>query len=979
MTPATPNTLQAQRIFISYPRGGLAHTWAECVQADLQQRGATPWRDETGVPQGSSDWYDGIETALRQADAVICVVGTESQACRWQKREMLLADDLGLPVVPLRTAPVALPWYAIEKQPVECRAHQADTLQALAHALAEQLALRARTSSHTLASAPSGPKPAQRQRELAYLNDLLNGVLSTHEARYEPVAGQEQRARSLERSHKGLGRSLRIDTGMLLRAFKQPSSDAMQHEGAVTHHADVLDAFTALPGHRVRRLAVLGEPGAGKSFALERVAVSFARRALQDPTAPVPLLARLGLWTREADHLAGCIASQIGPLTEQDLENLRNQGRAVLLLDGLNEIPPSQRSLKAEQVRRLAEDERWAAVLLSCRERDFAADFALPFDRLTLQPLTPVQVHRFLHRAYRLNAEDKAADQARAAENAEVRYWELAGGPAVRDAWQAWRAAGASLDLFWSADTVPTEAPNVIRQTSRGQDQTWREARANPRSLLKLAANPYALTVMAWLPTVPRNRAELFQGFLQVLHKREQVACEARHDARSVPVFEVWLDVLTKVAVGMQAQGEGHAEPGDVATALSGADWPAELTEGLLAFSQDASVLQALCTGPKAQVRFTHQLLQEALASRMFIEASRSPNVSASTFWPRASWWQRNGWEVVAELAAEHCTSEPSTLWALLGWLANSQPEVAASAWQRAGTPTLPPDLAEQLRKIWLPRLTAWDDEPSPLARAAIGRALAAFNLDDRPGVGLSASGMPDIDWVTIPGGQPFIYKGRPHAPLPSFQIARYPITHRQFKVFVEGGGYAESRWWPGGMEKIEPAAPKWGDANAPRETVCWHEAMAFCAWLSNAMQEPIRLPTKSQWERAASGTSGLRYPWGKNYRPGWANCHESQRDDSGADPCLRRTSAVGIYPGHSAEGVFDLAGNLWEWIADPHLPGDRDANAKRVLRGGSWDSLPRDLGAASHVHPGLRSGKIGFRVCRSSPICTQAIGAAER
>ncbi len=125
----------------------------------------------------------------------------------------------------------------------------------------------------------------------------------------------------------------------------------------------------------------------------------------------------------------------------------------MLLLDGMNEIPPGQRRAKAAQIRRMAEDERFAAVVASCRERDYSADYALPFDTLTLQPLAPPQVRRFLHRAMALQHDSK--EEAEAA--AEARFWQIAGGDAVREVWHAWERAGAGFELFWSADDIPRE------------------------------------------------------------------------------------------------------------------------------------------------------------------------------------------------------------------------------------------------------------------------------------------------------------------------------------------------------------------------------------------------------------------------------------------------------------------------------------------------------------------------------------------
>jgi hypothetical protein len=960
--PPPPPDLTGCRVFISYPRGGLAHTWAERVHDDLRARGARVWRDEADVAQGDPDWLARIEEGLTRADLVACIVGPESEGCRWQQREMLWADRVALPVVAARTAEVDLPFYLIEKQPVELRETDegASALDSLALALARAMTSSRHTAMPRSEAGEAHPTAgtAKRQRELAYLADLLHGDLSTHEARYEPVSGLERRAPSLARSHKGL----RMEAGLVLRAFGQ--SDRHKTQEVPRAFDDVLDAYRELPQRTIRRLAVLGEPGAGKSFSLERIACDHARRASRDPAAPIPILVKLGLWTREAESLEAFLARQLGDVG-RDLDALRDAGRAILLLDGLNEIPPAQRQRKAGEIRRLAEDERFAAVVVSCRERDFTSDFALPFDTLTLQPLTPMQIHRFLHRAYAL---DRGPEEG--ARMAEARFWEIAGGAALREIWEIWRDAGASFELFWTAEDVPSESPNVYSRTSGQQDQCWREARHGARSLVRLAANPFLLSVLALLPTVPRNRAQLFDGFLEVLYDRERQAREARHDARTVPAVSDWHAALGALAEALQHLQPGAETDAGAATSLPRARWPAPMTFAMLAFSIDASVVQLVGD----DLRFTHQLLQEALASRVLLEAAEGDSRSAADFWPTDRWWQRNGWEVVAEIAVEACADDAAALWRLLAWLAQAQPEVACEVWRHAGAPPLPVELAAAIQRQWLPHLTDATAEPAPVARAAIGRALCGFDLDDRPGVGLRSDGLPDINWVCIAGDQPFVYQDGERLTLPTFEIARYPVTNRQFQAFVDAGGYAEDRWWVDLARRFDdPARPNWSDPNAPRETVCWYEAVAYCRWLSHALRCEIRLPTEQQWERVARGTDGSEYPWVGDVRAGLANFDEVDSDIEGGT-YIGRTTAVGIYPVESADGVKDLAGNVWEWclneFGEPESI-DTHGDASRVLRGGSWCVYAGDVRAADRFGGDAvkRDSLIGFRVCRGSPI----------
>jgi hypothetical protein len=105
--------------------------------------------------------------------------------------------------------------------------------------------------------------------------------------------------------------------------------------------------------------------------------------------------------------------------------------------------------------------------------------------------------------------------------------------------------------VFWTAEEIPREQPNVLTRTSWQQDQAWQRARFDTRSLLRLAANPYLLYIMAQLPVLPTNRAQLFQGFLDILYDREREAHEDRHDPRA-PDREPWLSALTALAEALQ-------------------------------------------------------------------------------------------------------------------------------------------------------------------------------------------------------------------------------------------------------------------------------------------------------------------------------------------------------------------------------------------------------------------------------------------
>jgi formylglycine-generating enzyme required for sulfatase activity len=119
-----------------------------------------------------------------------------------------------------------------------------------------------------------------------------------------------------------------------------------------------------------------------------------------------------------------------------------------------------------------------------------------------------------------------------------------------------------------------------------------------------------------------------------------------------------------------------------------------------------------------------------------------------------------------------------------------------------------------------------------------------------------------------------------------------------------------------------------------PVVLVTWEDAMAYAAWVNK------RLPTEAEWERAARGLYGRRYPWGDEFEPGC--CCNSQEAGLGG------TSPVGQFSpqGDTPEGLVDMVGNVWEWTNSlyrpyPYDPNDgrenREATGFRVLRGASW------------------------------------------
>ena len=183
---------------------------------------------------------------------------------------------------------------------------------------------------------------------------------------------------------------------------------------------------------------------------------------------------------------------------------------------------------------------------------------------------------------------------------------------------------------------------------------------------------------------------------------------------------------------------------------------------------------------------------------------------------------------------------------------------------------------------------------------------------------------------------------------------------------------WSEEGWqWREENEIYEPEYlhdRKWNAPNFPVVGISWYEAEAYANWLSERTGHQYRLPTEAEWEKAARGTKGFKYPWGEQFDKNLCNSFEAR---------LHRTSPVGIFPkGKSPYGCFDMAGNVWEWCSDrynkKYSANSSDKNPKgpsdcadRVLRGGCWSSNTRNCRSADHYRndPRNRDGSLGFRI----------------
>ena len=231
-----------------------------------------------------------------------------------------------------------------------------------------------------------------------------------------------------------------------------------------------------------------------------------------------------------------------------------------------------------------------------------------------------------------------------------------------------------------------------------------------------------------------------------------------------------------------------------------------------------------------------------------------------------------------------------------------------------------------------------------------------------------------------------------------TFALGKTEITRGQFAAFVKKTHYSTGdKCWTLKDGNYEERSGNWRELGYPQDDkhpvacINWNDAKACAEWMSRKTGKQYRLPTEAEWEYSARGnTSTARY-WGGN--PDEA-CGYANAADKTAQAQILNTSSWSVHkctdgfaytaPVDSfkanAFGLNDMLGNLWEWTEDSYhhsykgAPADGSAwqgdGEKRVLRGGSWNSEPRNVRAAvrDSNEPALRFSSFGFRLARMLP-----------
>ncbi|HEY4688234.1 MAG TPA: SUMF1/EgtB/PvdO family nonheme iron enzyme [Anaerolineae bacterium] len=820
-----------------------------------------------------------------------------------------------------------------------------------------------------------------------------------------------QQHRYLNLQGVGADPNLRVELESVyvsLKTNERSASDRDETNRAARRAFDPERALTAMQmAIRKERLVLVGDPGSGKSTFLSHLALRFAEAWDKDQKSILKKVFDWGLGLRvpiyvplrsfnaalgarsqaeaaeyPAALLFDYVMRQLDHLKVPDLkphlEAALEDGRCLLLLDGLDEVPTdAQRKGVREAVENFTARYPNRAIV-TCRTYAYhdASVLGGEFYKVELQPFDRGEQAQFVGAWY-----GALADQ-------------LAGASPQRRA----------------SDLI-----GKIRASAR---------------LPELASNPLLLTVMAYVHYkqvgLPERRVQLYEQCVRVMLDNWEAARRGQSggglsDQLGLPALRdetAKLLLLCPIAWHMQAHGLPDVTRADVeplilptfkslvADESHARDKVFEFLEFLVGRS---GLLQEKDV---AHYSFPHRTFQEYLTALWLVHRGDWPE---TCFAHRADPVWR---EVILLTVARLAVTQQGR--AALDLIRRLVEETRGD--DRYRGLALAGECLRDVQKAvvaGLPGgLALWDVVRHGLAELCEGSATevattvvtTGLSMPERAEAGrvLGWLGDPRLDvacdvpyLIEIPAGE-FVMGSdtseseRPQhkVTLPTYLIGKHPVTNAQYRRFVVDGGYTE-KWrrcwtgagwkWRGESDVSEPrfgTDPRWNIDNHPVAGVSWYEAVAYCNWLKATTGRDFGLPSEAEWEKAARGPHGFEWPWGNAFEAGEANTWESD---------IGQTTAVGLFPrDQSPYGLQDCAGNVWEWTRslwgeawqqpdfkypydpedsrreDPGAPGD----VLRVLRGGAWNNAASYARCAyrSRGTPVNRSSESGFRCVLRSP-----------
>jgi formylglycine-generating enzyme required for sulfatase activity len=510
-------------------------------------------------------------------------------------------------------------------------------------------------------------------------------------------------------------------------------------------------------------------------------------------------------------------------------------------------------------------------------------------------------------------------------------------------------------------------------ESARGHLADLQEAIESRPEIAEMAENAVMLTALAVVhwneKRLPDQRAELYEAVLRWLARKSEDRGEhVRADRR--------LDLMARLALEMHTAPKGkrvEIEPYEAAEAIASRlrDLPEdERIAAASAFLADEELHSGIVVLRNNGLRFWHQTFQEYLAAVALAgdDARRELLLGEGRLY-HPEW--RETWLLLAGVMHGQSVDRMDSL--ISGILDHLGPSPALVDRARCvgAIGAMLRDLAVTKYRIGDPR---WSGHLSEVSTKIFDREVA--RTIDFP-VRLEAADVidpPENEWIRIKGGTFWMGAQKTDEKKPNFdpdayddeapvrqvavqpfEIAKFPVTVREYEAFVSAGGHKPDDW------NKQLRFP-----NRPVVNVSWHDAEAYTKW------KECRLPTEAEWEYAArNGAAGTKYPWG-DAPPTAALANYGEGGPGHATP-------VGLYPeGATVAGVQDLAGNVYEWVADwfGSFEGTNVANpvgpasgTRKVVRGGAWYSFPWYLRSAYRYgyEPLSRSNSIGFRCVRDA------------
>ncbi|MCI0692709.1 SUMF1/EgtB/PvdO family nonheme iron enzyme [candidate division KSB1 bacterium] len=800
---------------------------------------------------------------------------------------------------------------------------------------------------------------------------------------------------TLDKVYIGLNTTLWVD-----QQGKFVQREALQswEEQKKTRPFTTLEAAAAEP-----MLVILGDPGSGKSSFINHLLWQLAERQLRPNSPmlndwphhdrfPVRILLRELLATLQQENAQRYLAKgqeerqrQFCQIVQQHLHNMLSKdgladfapalqnliasGRCLIVFDGLDEAPPDQRKLLRHAVECFCANSPHIRFLVTCRILSYEKETMLPsFNSVTLTPFDDNQIKDFITRWYQaLQQLGKPVDWA-ASKTADLQQ-------AVKRLPQSMVRNPLLLTTLASVHANNVELPRqrvkLYQQTGNLLLRRWQEAKADKVSLFE----EIGLT----------EETKMLHALWELGYFGQR-AGKAQQAAADIPRLEA-LAILERNFVGVR-------EPGVAANRF------------LDYVDQTAGLLNGRGGGAERVYAFPHRTFQEYFAGCYLAKRTRDFKRELKKLLAEGDYWRLAAQLGIEELLFNDGNEGPAldaayflcpsdfepqgeSDWRGSSWAGHFATAIGLGAIEKdleGGGPAFVQRLRTRLVKILEQRLLPARE------RADAGFVLGQLG-DPREGV----STLPV--WVELPGGRFMMgsneggdnEKPLHEVELSPFKISKYPITNAQFEMFMNDRGYDNKDWWSEAgwkyrQERNWEAPRLWRDEsfnlpNQPVVGVSWFEAEAFCNWLSaeslgqraEGKKLIVRLPTEAEWEFAARGKDGRKFPWGSD---------EPTPEHANYERMIGRPTAVGTYRlGATSEGIFDLAGNMWEWcldwyggnyyaeckkkkaVKDPHGPQKGDY---RVLRGGAYYSNADGLRGSGRVlnYPVLRSHDYGFRVC---------------